>query len=283
MKRWVLVLIAMLLQGCSAIKLGYNQAPQLGYWWLDSQLSFEAAQSDQVRDALQQLQRWHREKELTAYADLLQKLQSLSAGDVEPQQVCDAWTQIDEGLNRLMTQTIRLAAPIVLQLRPTQLRHLARHWEDKNEDWEKDWLDGSAQARHRKRLERALSRYSDFYGNLSEPQTELLRAQLHKSVWTAEWGRQERLRRQQSLLMALQRLQLTGTTVQQAEMVLQDVWQQWLLPPAAADRQLYRSFVTQSCRQLAELHNSTTAEQRQRAMRRLRAYEKDLRDLALQP
>jgi hypothetical protein len=62
--------------------------------------------------------------------------------------------------------------------------------------------------------------------------------------------------------------------------MLQQVWEQWLLPPATADRQLYRSFVSQSCRQLAELHNSTSAEQRQRALRRLRAYEKDLRELA---
>ena len=280
MRRWLLVGLMVLLQGCSAIKFGYNQAPHLGYWWLDSQLSLEGAQSEQVRDALEQLQRWHRDQELSAYADLLVKLQGMGSGDVEAQQVCDVWTQIDEGLNRLVAQSIRLAAPIALQLRPGQLRHLARHWEDKNEDWEKDWLQGSAQERLKKRLDRALSRYADFYGSLSESQTQLLRSQLQKSVWTAEWGRQERLRRQQTLLVALQRLQQPGTTVQQAQAVLQQVWEQWLLPPATADRQLYRNLVSQSCRQLAELHNSTSAEQRQRALRRLRAYEKDLRELA---
>ena len=280
MKHLVLLLMVFLLQGCSAIKLGYNQSPHLAYWWLDSQLSVDGAQSEQLREALQQLQRWHRDKELNTYADMLQKLQALSASDVQAQQVCEVWTQVDDALNRLMAQSIRLAAPIALQLQPRQLRHLSRHWDETNEDWEKEWLQGSARERTQRRLDKALTRYADFYGKLSEAQTELLRSQLQKSMWSSEWGRQERLRRQQTLLAALQRLQTAGTTVQQAEAVLQDVWQQWLQPAAAADRQVYKNWVSQSCRDLAELHNSTSAEQRQRAARRLRAYEKDLRELA---
>ena len=279
MRKWLSVLCLLLLQGCSAIKLGYNQAPHLGHWWLDSQLSLEGAQSESVRDALHQLQRWHREKELPIYADLLQKLQAMSVKDVDAEQVCDVWTQVDDGLNRAMAQTIRLAAPIATQLQPAQLRHLARHWEDKNEDWEKEWLSGPPQERIKRRLEKTVSRYSDFYGSLSEQQTDLLRTQLQKSVWSADWGRQERLRRQQILLTALQRAQTGGASVPQTEALLNAVWQQWLTPPAAADRLRYKAFVTQSCQNLAELHNSTSPEQRQRAARRLRAYEKDLREL----
>lgn len=277
-----LTLIMALLQGCSAIKLGYNQAPTLGYWWLDGQLSLDNSQSGQAKEALQQLQRWHRTNELNTYADLLARLQAMSANDVDAQQVCDVWSQVNDGLDRLMAQAIRLAIPIVMQLKPQQLRHLARHWDDKNEDWEKDWLSGSAEDRLRRRLEKTVSRYNDFYGNLSEQQTELLRTQLQRSVWNAEWGRQDRLRRQRSLLQALQRLQQEVVTPQQAQAALSTVWQQWLAPTQAADRQLYKNFVEQSCRNLAELHNSTSAEQRQRAARRLRAYEKDLRELAAQ-
>ena len=278
--RCTCLLVLLVLPGCSTLQLGYNQAPTLGYWWLDSQLSLDSEQSERVREALQQLQRWHREKELLAYADLLQKLQALGTGEVQAQQVCDVWSQVTEGLDRLMAQAIRASTPIALQLQARQLRHLARHQEDKNEDWEKEWLRGSAEERLQRRLEKTVSRYSDFYGNLSEAQKELVRAQLQKSVWTAEWGRQERLRRQQALLGALQKLQQDNPGTAQAENALRTVWQQWLQPPAGADRQLYRDFVAQSCQNLAALHNSTSAEQRQRAVRRLRAYEKDLRELA---
>jgi hypothetical protein len=37
----------------------------------------------------------------------------------------------------------------------------------------------------------------------------------------------------------------------------------------------------QACNNLTQLHNTTSAEQRQRAVRRIRAYERDLRDLIL--
>lgn len=278
-KRGLLLCLLVLLQGCSAVKLGYNQMPALSYWWLDGQLSFKGEQSDQVKEALQQLQQWHREQELPRYAELLQKLQEMSTRDVDAQQVCALWTQVDDGLNRLMAQSMRLAAPIALQLQRRQLHHLVRHWEEKNEDWEKDWLSGSPQQRLDKRLDRAVSRYSDFYGRLNDAQTELLRTQLQKSVWTAEWGRQERLRRQQTLLSALQGLQQGKYSTTEAQAILQGVWKQWLAPASGTDRQLYTQFVNQSCQHLAELHNSTTAEQRQRAARRLRAYEKDLREL----
>jgi Family of unknown function (DUF6279) len=274
---WLLLL---LLQGCSTLQFGYNQAPQLGYWWLDSQLSLEDAQSELARDALRRLQRWHRHKELLAYADLLQKLQEMSTSDVDAEQVCEVWMQVDEAMDRAMAQAIRLAAPLTLQLQPRQLRHLARHWDEKNEDWEQQWLRGKPEERLSRRLDRSTDRYKDFYGKLSEAQIALLRTQIQRSVWTPEWGRQERLRRQQLLLATLQRLQLVGASTAQAELALQAVWQQWLQPPVGPHQQRHKRWVNQSCKDLAELHNSTNMEQRQRAARQLRDYETDLRELA---
>lgn len=279
---WLALLALLLLQGCSAIKLGYNQAPTLGYWWLDSQISLEDNQQPQVREALGQLHRWHREQELPVYAALLVKLQGLATRDVEAQQVCDVWSDAASAVDRLMAQAARQAAPIAVQLQPQQLRHLARQWEQSNEAWEKEWLAGSAPDRFKRRLDRIAARYGDFYGNLTEPQVELLRQQLQKSAWSPEWGRRDRLRRQNLLLSTLQRLP-QGHSPAQAEAALQAVWQQWLAPAAEADRRLYAEFSAQACRHLAELHNSTSAEQRQRAVRRLRAYERDLRELAGRP
>lgn len=282
LRLWCLLLSALLLQACSAIKLGYNQLPTLGYWWLDSQLSFSDAQSDQVRDALQQLQRWHRINELTAYADMLQRLQVLSSGDTDAEQVCTVWNQVEARIGRLAMQSIELAAPMAVQLQPRQLRHLVRHQEDRNESWEQEWLGGDAQERLKRRLDRAAARYGDFYGNLTDRQIELLREQLQRSVWQPEWGRRERLRRQQLLVSGLQRLQQGELSSAQARTVLQGVWQQWLQPPEGPDRQLYRKLVAQSCENFAELHNTTSISQRQRAARRLRAYETDLRELVRQ-
>ena len=278
--RGLLLLLLALLQACSAVQIGYRQAPNLGYWWLDSQFNLSSEQADPVREALQQLQRWHREQELVRYADLLAQVQTLSAREVDAGQVCKVWTQVNDGLQRLAGQSVRQLAPLALQLQPKQLRHLARHWDKANADWNREWLEGSASQRLARRLDKAAARYSDFYGSLSEKQIGLLRAQLQASAWNPVWGQQDRQRRQQLLMGALQSLQAPGTTVAQAEAALLAVWQQWLVAPAEADRRVQQALVQQTCQNLAELHNSTSAEQRQRAARRLRAYEQDLRELA---
>ena len=99
MGRWFLLAVVLWLQGCSAVKLGYQQLPNLSYWWLDSAVSFNDAQSAQAKDALTQLQRWHKREELPVYADLLQRLATQSAEPLQAQQICNAWEDIDKAMD----------------------------------------------------------------------------------------------------------------------------------------------------------------------------------------
>jgi hypothetical protein len=281
MRTFLICLSLLLLQGCSAIKLGYQQLPTLSYWWLDSTISFNSEQSLRAKEALEQLHRWHRREELTGYADFLQRSAQWSQGTVESTQVCSALTEVQTRLDRLMREAVRQAAPVAMMLGPRQLSHMARQWESKNEEWEKDWLRGDEQARMERRLERVVNRYSDFYGSLNAEQNALIKAQLAQSPWTAEWGRQERQRRQKDLLATLQRVSQGQMPVAQVENELWNVWQRWLKPPDAAGAALMQAMSLQACNNLTLLHNTTSSEQRQRAVRRIRAYERDLRDLIL--
>jgi hypothetical protein len=205
MRTFLICLSLLLLQGCSAIKLGYQQLPTLSYWWLDSIISFNSEQSSRAKEALEQLHQWHRREELTGNADFLQRSAQWSQGTVESTQVCSAFTEVQTRLDRLMREAVRQAAPVTMMLGPRQLSHMARQWESKNEEWEKDWLRGDEQARMERRMERVVNRYKDFYGGLNAEQNALIKAQLAQSPWTAEWGRQDRQRRQKDLLATLQR------------------------------------------------------------------------------
>ncbi|OZA53192.1 MAG: hypothetical protein B7X79_19315, partial [Acidovorax sp. 17-64-282] len=64
----------LLLQGCSTIKLAYNQVPHLAYWQLNSYLDLSETQTDRVRDELGDLHQWHRGIMLPRHAELLQKV-----------------------------------------------------------------------------------------------------------------------------------------------------------------------------------------------------------------
>jgi len=168
---------------------------------------------------------------------------------------------------------------VAMALGPRQLSHLARHWERQNEEWEKEWLLGDAEARMERRLDKALSRYNSFYGELNTAQIALIKTQLTQSPWTAEWGRRDRQRRQQDLLSTLQRITQSNMTQAQAEAQLWGVWQRWLQPPDAGQRAVVQSLSQRACDNLAQLHNTATAEQRVRVARRLRAYERDILEL----
>lgn len=280
MRRWLLVLALLVLQGCSTVKFGYPQLPQVGYWWLDSKLSLGDAQSTATREALERLLRWHREKELLPTAELIARTAQQAGGPLQAQQVCQTWQEVLKGMDRVMREAVVQAAPVAQQLGPRQLGHLARHWERQNEDWEKEWLQGPAPRRLQQRVKRAVERYEDFYGELNAAQLAMVRTQIEQSDWSAEWGRLDRLRRQQDLLASLRRIGQGPMDTAQAQAELWGVWQRWLSPPAPADLERVRRMTEQGCESLALLHNSTTPQQRQRAQRKLRGYESDLRDLA---
>lgn len=280
MRRWFLWVLMLGLQGCSAVKLGYQQLPNLSYWWVDSALSFSDAQSTQAKEALGQLHRWHKREELPVYADLLQRLAVQSAEPIQAAQVCAVWSDVDKAMDRALRQSVRSAAPVAMALGPEQLSHLNQYWVGKNKDWDKEWLQGSASERLERRLSKAVERFSDFYGTLTPAQTAMVKAQLQQSVWTPEWGQRDRQRRQQDLLAALQKAsQSNPSALPQVEADLWAVWQRWLSPPDAASKAMLQRMIQQGCENLAQLHNSTSPEQRLRAARRLRAYEQDLRDL----
>jgi len=269
MIRWLVLALALpLLQACSAIKLGYQQLPTLSYWWLDSAVSFNDAQAERTKEALANVYRWHRGQELATYSDLLQRTAELSQGKLQADQVCSVWSEVQALMDRTARVTITQAVPVVQMLGPRQLSHLARHQDSKNEDWDKEWLQGSA-----------AERYRSFYGELNAAQVALVKTQVSQSSWSPEWGRQERLRREQDLLSTLRQSGVGAASAAQVEASLLGVWQRWLTPPHEAGRAMVQKMTRQACDNLAQLHNTTSPEQRQRAARRLRAYEQDIREL----
>src|ERR1035437_9467037 len=112
--------------GCSATRLGHNNAPDVGYWWLDNYLDFNEAQSLQVRADLASLQGWHREHELPLYADTLVQIQQMAQGEVTPSQLCGIWDQLKLRVRATLEHTEPAAATLANTLTPAQLDHLAQ-------------------------------------------------------------------------------------------------------------------------------------------------------------
>jgi len=280
-----LALALVFLQGCSAIKLAYNNLPELGYWQIDGYVDLNEAQSLKVRDELSRFQQWHRANELPRIADLLQKIQRLAPNETTPEQVCGLFADVRNRIDALVNQFEPAIVPLAISLAPSQLAHLEAKYNKSNAEWRKKWANGTGAERQSKRLKAAIDRAEQFYGPLAEPQIAVLRNAVARSEFDPQASYTERLRRQQDLLQSLRQIgpnaSAPAPTVPQATLALRAYLERSVTSPNMVYRAYAERVVLDSCKTFAQLHNSSSTEQRERAARRLAAYERDARELAM--
>jgi hypothetical protein len=281
--RWFAIIgllgAAAALSGCGAVRLAYNNAPDLTYWWLDGYLDLDSPQSLKVRSDLQALQTWHRKDELPQLADMLKNLQAAAPSNVTGDQVCQLSRFLEARFQAVLDRAAPTAVAIAPSLGTAQLDHLERAWDKRNREWREEWLDGSPQDRLNRRMKAALERTESFYGRLDERQRQLLRNQLETSAFGASTQYKETQRRQKDILQTLRALKSPPASEihQQAEtraLILRS-----MQSPDPAFQQYTERVRTGFCESAAELHNATSPAQRQKLQQTLQGYENDVRAL----
>ncbi len=273
------LLLAAALGACSAIKLAYNNLPTVSYWWLDDYLDFDSEQTPKVRDELAQLLAWHRQNELPRIASLLQEAQALAPGEVTPAQVCVMGDRIRERLLAVTERAEPAGTELALSLTDAQLQQLERKYEKNNASYRKEWLDRTQAQVQEKRYDQFLDRSEDFYGRLSAQQRDLLKQQVAQSVFDPRLADTERRHRQQEALVLLRGFVANKPSPVEARAALHAYIQRIAEPPPGPWRDQQQALLQEGCRNTAVLHNGTSPSQRAQAVRRLQAYEDDLRQL----
>lgn len=273
------LLTLMLLSGCSAVRLSYNNADTIAYWWLDGYADFDEAQARQTRIELTRLHRWHRANELPAYATLLEQARQLASDTVTAAEVCRLSEQIRQYALRLGEQATLGLAEVAPTLKPEQLSHMARHFDKRNGKWRDEWLDIDAAALAKRRLKKNLERAEDFYGRLEDAQIAQLRQSIAQSTYDPRLAWQERLRRQQDMLQTL-REQSTAPRTPHAQADMHALVRRSLDSPDPTYRAQFRRIMRETCDLIATLHNSASPAQRSHLLDKLRDYEEDARVLA---
>ncbi len=273
------VTVALAITACTATRLAYNQAHNATYWWLDSHVDFNNGQSTPVRGDINAFFQWHRTNELPLYAGLLQRWQTLAAQDLTGTQVCAEFDVIRQRIDRAADASVQPMARLALQLDAAQLEHLKSRQAKSNAEFEDDFLQAAEEARIEKRFDRALGRSEMLYGSLNAAQKELVRNNIKASPFDPQRTQAERLRRQADLLQTVKQAQAAPDTA--AERVRGHI-ARVIQSPTPGYKAYADELVRQGCAQFAQLHNSTTPEQRANAVRVLKGYEDDLRVLSAQ-
>lgn len=273
-----------LLGSCSAVKLTYNNLPELAYWWSDGYADLNETQSAQLRNDLEQLLAWHRDHELPKIADLLQLVQRDAQTDTTDQNVCRIYDHVRERLNAVRVQAEPAAVSLAMSLSSMQIQHIETKFDKGNKAWRRKWIARTKPEQLDQRLQISVERAEQFYGKLDGKQRAVLQAGMASSRFDPQRSYTERLRGQQDLLQLLRLVSGANGTPQptpaQATVALQAYLDRSLTSPDPAYRAYFQAATLENCRIYAQLHNSTSAQQRARAITRIAGYERDARELA---
>ena len=273
------VLLA-LLAGCSALRLGYNQAPGLVGWWIDSYVDLDESQTPRLRDALRAWFRWHRGTQLADYAALLARLQGELAGPLTAAQVC-RWNQdIEARLDTGFAQAVPSIADIARTLSPAQLAHLQRRFAKNNAEYRSEFLQPSLEERMRASFKRIVERTEVVYGRLDDVQRERIAQWTADSPFDAQAWYVERQRRQQEIAETLQRIGNEPLSADEAQRALRLLYEHMWRSPREGYRAYQERLLAYNCDFAAQVHNLMTPEQRRHAIGKLKGWEEDLRALA---
>lgn len=279
----VMGLLAGLLAGCSAIRFGYNQAPDLLFWWLDGYADFDDAQSVRVREGLAQWFTWHRRTQLPDYASLLARAQADVLADTSPDRACRWWSELRQRGDLAAEQALPHAAELIPTLKPAQIQHVERRYARINEEFRDDYLDKDPGQRQERAFRRTVERAEFLYGTLDEPQRALVARLVAASPFDAEAWYAERLQRQQEALQLLRRLSSENASRDGALATLRAYGERMARSPRESYRRYQERLETYNCSFAASLHNTTTPAQRQAAVARLKGWEADFRALSASP
>ncbi|MES2715886.1 MAG: DUF6279 family lipoprotein [Pseudomonadota bacterium] len=269
-----------LIVGCSAVRVTYGQGPMLAYWWLDSQVAFSAEQAPRVRAALADWFAWHRATQLPDYAQALGEAATLAQGNLSPTQVCS----LMEGWQRRAERAFERAVPAVAEqlrgLSAEQILHLERRQAVKLQEAAAEHLQSDPDERRQAALARQVDRAENLYGSLDEAQRQLLASGLAASPFDPERWLAERRARSLELLRSLRQWQSEQADPATVQADLRRLAAEITRSPRPGYQAYSRRLLQANCALVAQLHNSTTAAQRQRAAGKLQGWHNDLRTLA---
>lgn len=282
-KRWsarIILTLLPLLASCSALRLTYDQGPLLAYWWLDNYVDFTPEQSPRVKRALADWFAWHRATQLGDYAQALTAMQAMAVNPVTAAQACAVYEGWQRRAERAFDQAVPALADMARLLTAEQIKHIERRQRVQQEELVAEYLQPDPAERQKAALERTIDRAESIYGKLDESQRRLLAAALLISPFDPRLWLAERRQRQIDLLQSLRRWQAERSDADTVEAGLRRLAAEATQSPRPEYAAYAARLVQANCALAAQLHNSTTPAQRQRAAARLQGWAADLRALA---
>ena len=265
--------LALLLGGCSAIKLAYDNADFLLNWRGGQYFDFQGEAKEEYGRRVQRFLAWHRRSALPQYATIAEEAAArLARGLTQADLVWgyDSFQgQVREGLRMASAE----AAELLDGLEPAQIAGLERRLEEDNRKFARDYgLAKPAAERRKRRVERNVERLDDWLGSVSEAQLERVRLYAQRAPLDEEGRDQERRRLQREFVLMLRERQARASLADWAV-----AWERNREPGYGRARLAHRAEYQEM---LLDLDRMLSAAQRAHVVKRLRDFAADFRLMA---
>jgi hypothetical protein len=202
-----LFLIAVLLVGCSAARLAYNNGEMLSYWWLNGYVEFNGDQTPRVKKEIAALFDWHRKTQLQYYVQFLQRAQERVPKGVSEAELRNDYDEIKKHVLVLTDKALPAMAELALSLQPEQIDNIEKKFAANNDKYRKDYLNGSLEKRQRFRYKKTLQQAENWFGSFSEEQMKEIRTVSDARPLNNEWMLADRMQRQAATIALLRKIQ----------------------------------------------------------------------------
>ncbi|HYD95035.1 MAG TPA: DUF6279 family lipoprotein [Noviherbaspirillum sp.] len=280
--RLSLFLLACLLAGCSALRLGYANGDTVIYWWLNGYLDFTHEQKPWVRAHVDRLFEWHRRTQLRDYVQLLSQVQErLQRGPATPRDIHGDFAAVRKRAVLVLEKAVPELTDLAMSLEPQQIAHLEKKFASNNEKYRKEYLQGTIEDRQRLRYKKVMNQAEYWFGGFSEEQEAQIRAASDARPLDNEILLAERVRRQQEMLGMLRKIQAEQPSREAVSQMLREYIARGAGNFTYAENKAFFDGSADGLAQLiAAIVNMATPEQKAHAVKRLQRWIDDCNGLA---
>ena len=277
-KTWLVIILGILLAGCSATRLLYNQLDWGIVWYLNGFFSLTGEQKDALRESVERNLEWHRKTQLPKYAEFARALDRDIAGEVTVELLDRRNKEIIAFWDEFVLQTVPDVAAFFQLLDQDQIDEFLVNLEEENSELWDEYAGETPEERVERRERSAIRGMRRVIGGLDDEQKELIRSHLGRMVDVAdEWMVGRRLWQTEFVGLIKSR---------PPEPYFSDRLADLMLDPNQFDDPEYRRKVEQNRQvtlvMMTELVNQMNDEQRARFSKRLNGYAADFDLLSAQ-
>lgn len=165
-----------LLSGCSAVKLAYDNADRLALWEARDYIALERDQRRWLRARLRVLLHWHRTQQLPAWARTLRELDLAVRDGISPDQLDQFYARATLWGDELLEQGLPTATELMTTLSAAQVDALPGAFADNNAELNEDYEGLEPDAQRAVWRDKVRDRLVDWIGALTPEQEALLEA-----------------------------------------------------------------------------------------------------------